>query len=87
MKTQKFRIQHATATPKPQLKRRMRDAIRRALSDAKASRSFAAFMRQACDATAIECPRADATCSRLHHSAPDDQAAPGQQGRPAAQHK
>ena len=78
MKTQKFRIQHATATPKPQLKRHMRDAIRRALSEAKASRSFAAFMRQARDATAIECPRADAIRSRRRCSAPADHAPPGQ---------
>ncbi|WP_175726408.1 hypothetical protein [Burkholderia ambifaria] len=66
MKTQKFRIQHATATPKPELKRHMRDAITRALKNAKATRSFATFMRRTCDAVAAEhgCDQANAVDTR-----------------------
>ncbi len=87
MKMQKFRIQHATATPKPQLKRHMRDAIQRAVNEAKTSRSFAAFMRRTCDATPTECVHDCVTRSRLRHSDPSDRTALGQRARPAVQQK
>lgn len=48
MKPHKFRIQHATVTPKPQLKRHMRSAINLALHASKAEKSFNRFMETAC---------------------------------------
>lgn len=48
MKPQKFRIRHATVTPKAQLKRHMRSAISLALHASKAETSFNRFMEAAC---------------------------------------
>lgn len=87
MKMQKFRIQHATATPKPQLKRHMRDAIQRALNELKVASSFAAFMQQACDAPLAELAHDHVTdaCACRHDSS--NRTDPGQQERPAVQQK
>lgn len=87
MKMQKFRIQHATTTPKPQFKRHMRDAILRALNEAKTSRSFAAFMRQACDVTPIECAHDHVARSRVRLPDPSFRAPSDQRARPAVQQK
>lgn len=87
MKMQKFRIQYATATPKPQLKRHMRDAIRRALNESKVASSFAAFMRQACDASLTELAHDHVTDARACRPDPSNRTNPGQQERPAAQQK
>ncbi|WP_175980931.1 hypothetical protein [Burkholderia sp. BCC1630] len=83
MKMQKFRIQHATATPKPQLKRHMRDAITRAMKDAKATRSFARFMHLACDAA--ELGRDQAIAGDARPPGRRDFVHLDQQARPAAQ--
>ncbi|NTX44207.1 hypothetical protein HT749_12415 [Burkholderia cepacia] len=87
MKMQKFRIQHATATPKPQLKRHMRDAIQRALNESKVANSFAAFMRQACDAPPAELAHDHVTDTRACRPDPSNRTDPGQQERPAVQQK
>ncbi|WGY71937.1 hypothetical protein KEC55_19170 [Burkholderia cepacia] len=87
MKMQKFRIQHATATPKPQLKRHMRDAIQRALNESKDASSFAAFMRQACDASRALLVQDHVTDARACRPDPSHCMNPDQQVRPAAQQK
>lgn len=87
MKMQKFRIQHATATPKPQLKRHMRDAIRRTLNESKVASSFAAFMRQACDASQAQLAHDHVTDTRACRPDSSHRKNPDQQERPAAQQK
>lgn len=87
MKVQKFRIQHATVTPKPQLKRHMRDAIQRAVNESKAASSFAAFMRRACDATQVQLARDRLAAARACQPGPSYRMNPGEQERPAEQQK
>ncbi|HDR9128589.1 hypothetical protein [Burkholderia vietnamiensis] len=87
MKMQKFRIRHATATPKPQFKRHMRDAITLALRDTKARQSFEVFMRQACAASPFDrCPHYAAR-SETRLLRRTDLALRDLQARPAAQQR
>ncbi|MDN7924407.1 hypothetical protein [Burkholderia vietnamiensis] len=87
MKMQKFRIRHATATPKPQFKRHMRDAITLTLRDTKARQSFGVFMRQACDASPLDRGSQYAARSETRLLRRTDRALRGLQARPAAQQR